>query len=393
MTSPRHSKRPPRTALLALAIAIGLSTAGILAARTPERPRALPSTSPALAVSVIAIAHTDGYALRRIFTGRVEARRSSSLGFERGGLLEAVLIREGEPVIAGQVVARLDDTLLQAQRKELEAALADAEARLSLAEVTLRRYRESVNRGAVTGQALDEAREGARAARAGADLARARIASVDAELAKAELRAPFDGVVTRRLADEGQVLAAGSPVVELQEQAPPEVRVGVAGTLADTLRPGTEYRLAWRGQGFPARLRAVLPVRELGTRTVDALFVPMEPPAGLRPGELVELELSDWVAQPGAWLPLSALAEGSRGLWNVYAAEPLSEASSAAPRADHRIAPRPVEVLYQESDRVFVRGALQRGEQIVPIGLHRVVPGQRVRALATGPEQLAMGER
>lgn len=366
----------------------GLVTVQRTAASTPP-----PPASPALAVAAQPVEWAEGYALRRVFTGQVEANRSGGLGFERAGLLREVRVVEGAPVAAGQVLARLDSALLLAQRKELGAALDQAEARLALAEATLRRYQESVGRGAVTRQALDEAREGTRAARAEVELARARIASINVDIAKTELRAPFAGTVIHRLADEGRVLPAGTPVLELQEQAIPEVRVGIAGTLADSLQPGQEYTLAWRGQPFKARLRAVLPVRAPGQRTVDALFAPHQPPAALRPGELVELELTDWVNQPGLWLPLSALAEGLRGLWNVYAAEPLSMASPPAQDAGYRLTARPVEILHQDGDRVFVRGPLNGGDFIVATGLQRVVPGQQVRILPATADRVAMEER
>ena len=182
-------------------------------------------------------------------------------------------------------------------------------------------------------------------------------------------------------------------MLELQEQATPEIRIGIAGVLADKLQPGHDYPLTWREHPFNARLRVVLPVRALGRRTVDALFVPHEPPARLRPGELVELELTDWVAQPGLWLPLSALAEGARGLWNVYIAEPAKDTSSMPLQADHRLTTRPVEILYQEGHRAFVRGPLNGGDLIVATGPQRVVPGQGVRVSPMAADRVAMEDR
>lgn len=387
--------RFPQTLLYitAFSLAVVLPIVGWVTVQQTGQPTPAPPASPALAVAVHSVAWAEGYALRRIFTGQVEANRSSNLGFERAGLLREVRVEEGAPVTANQVLARLDAALLLAQRKELAATLNNAEARLALAEATYRRYQDSVTRGAVTRQALDEAREGARAAQAEVALAQARIASIDVDIAKTELRAPFTGTIIRRLADEGQVLPAGNPVLELQEQAIPEVRIGIAGVLADTLQREKEYLLTWREHTISARLRAVLPVRALGQRTVDALFTLSEPPARLHPGELVELELTEWIPQPGLWLPLAALAEGSRGLWNVYVAESFTPASLTQLNADHRLAARPVEILYQDGDRVFVRGPLRSGDRIVATGLQRVVPGQPVRVLPISASQAAMEDR
>jgi hypothetical protein len=180
--------------------------------------------------------------------------------------------------------------------------------------------------------------------------------------------------------------------VRLQEFAAPEIRVGIAGPLADGLRIGKLYQLRWRGRALPARLRAVLPMRGLGTRTLDALFVSEASPPGLRPGDLVELSLSKRVSEPGYWLPLSALAEGPRGLWQAYAVEPLRQVPAGI-SADHRIDPRPLEILYLEVDRAYVRGPLRDGEPIVSSGPHRVVSGQLVRLLPVDAEQIAMEVR
>lgn len=390
MNPKQHRKNRLLLTRLSIGAAVGLLTAGLVAANLAKEPAEQDSSSPALAVRTLTVEPAEGYALRRIFTGQVEANRTSRLGFERAGLLQEALVREGDAVSTDQVIARLDRSLLEARRRELEAALNDAKASLSLAEATLRRYRDSVDDGAVTRQALDEAREGKEAAQAQVDLARSRIASVDLDIAKSELRAPFSGIVTSRFADEGRVLPAGSPVLEIQESAIPEIRVGIAGRLAETLRSRRQYELSWGGRVFPARLRAVLPVRRLGTRTRDALFEPIDPPDGLHAGELVEFELSQWLDEKGLWLPLSALAVGPRGLWQAYVTEPLTESTPNGLLADYRVVPRSVEVLYQDGDQVFVRGSLLAGDRVVSVGLQRVVPGQLVRVLGDTSESIAM---
>ena len=64
------------------------------------------------------------------------------------------------------------------------------------------------------------------------------------------------------------------------------------------------------------------------------------------------------------------------GLWSAYVAtpEPLD-----ALGATHKVEPRPVEILYQDGDRAFVRGALEEGDPVIVTGLHRIVAGQYVR--------------
>ena len=92
------------------------------------------------------------------------------------------------------------------------------------------------------------------------------------------------------------------------------------------------------------------------------------------------LRLATAIAEPGVWLPLTALAEGERGLWSVYVTEPVRDIEAAPGlTATHRVARRTVDLIHQEADRVYVRGAITRQDRIVVTGLHRIVPGQSVR--------------
>ena len=144
------------------------------------------------------------------------------------------------------------------------------------------------------------------------------------------------------------------------------------------LEPGRIYELAWGDRTLWARLRALLPLRAASARTVDALFDPIDAPARLLPGDIVTLMLDSRIEQRGSWLPLTALAEGERGLWSVYVVESLPNADAEL-GATHRVQRRTVDVIHQGADGVFVRSALSENQRIVVAGLQRVVPGQFVR--------------
>jgi hypothetical protein len=122
----------------------------------------------------------------------------------------------------------------------------------------------------------------------------------------------------------------------------------------------------------------VIPVRDPSTRTVDVILQLMEEDSAV-PGDLARLQVERTISEDGFWLPLDALAEGNHGLWNAYVAVPLEGRSVAANGATHYLEPRVVEVLHEDSSRVFVRGALEAGELFVTNGLQRVVPNQEVR--------------
>ncbi len=372
-------------ASLALACVFATLSTSLALMRTDPVP-ASPSRPMVLSVEIRPIVLQESFTLRRTFSGQVQAGRQSELGFESNGRLTRVLVDEGATVAAGQLLAQLDSGRLEAQRHELIAAQAESEANLALADVTLARLRGIVDKGGVSQQGLDEARETQRAAKAALLLARQRIATIGIELDKTRLLAPFSATVIIRSADEGQVLSASQPVLTLQERNTPEIRIGIAGRSLDQLKPGQSYPATWNQKPIRLRLRALLPVREATARTVDALFDPLDPPQEMLAGDLVTLSLNSPIPQRGSWLPLSALAEGERGLWSLYAAEPLAMASRDS-EATHRIVRHTVEILHQTGDRVYVRGALQPGQPIVTTGLQRIVPGQQVRLAHTGEDE------
>ncbi len=300
------------------------------------------------------------------------------MGFELPGELRRVYVDEGDTVAAGDVLARLDTARLDARLAEAEAAVDQAVSARDLAVRTFERRRDAAVSGGISDQAVDEALDAANAARAGVAAAEARLNTVKVDLRKSRLIAPYDAVVVMRQIDEGNIVAAGQAVLDLQELASPEVRIGIAGDLAATIAAGDHYRVAIGSRNIDATVRAVLPVRDPTTRTVDVILTLAERGAAY-PGDLARITVQQPVDESGYWLPLTALTEGRRGLWTVNVVTPIESSSQPANGATHVVEPRTVEVLYKKDDQVFVRGALMDGDRFVVSGTQRIVPFQQVR--------------
>lgn len=345
----------------------------LTACGSAEQPAESPKPTSVATISVEAAA---GYEQASRYTGRVEARLDSQVGFEVGGLLADVVVDEGETVSRGETLATLDTARLAARRVEATSALRQVEADLELADATLARTSDAFSYKGVSRQQLDESRQHVNALSAAREVAAARLRSIDVDLAKSQLEAPFDGVVTTRFTDPGQVLAAGQPVLRLQSADRPEVRIGIAPEAASTLRAGTEHLLTINRVAVPATLRTIIPRRDETTRTIDALFIVDDIAPAVRPGDLAEFEIPEWIDAPGYWVPLAALSKGTRGLWQGLVAIPESEGS-------HTLQTRTLEILHVDDERAFVRGTLSKGELLVADGTHRVVAGQNVSLDAT----------
>jgi RND family efflux transporter MFP subunit len=318
---------------------------------------------------------TAGYDRTVSYLGLVAAGRRAALGFEIPGTIDSLPLRPGTPVAQGDVIATLESSGLEARRAATAAELEQARVELELAQLSAKRQRDLVATNAVSREAYDQTRLRARALEAQVTAVEARLNSIDIELGKSRLLAPYDGVVADRYTHQGAVVNPGVPVVRLVEVAGKEAHIGVAARRAIGLVPGQFYPLRLRDQRFEAELLSVRPDVNPRTRTATAVFAM---PAGIRAldGEAVTLELTQTVPERGGWLPIAALQEGNRGIWTVL----RINASSGETRTVREA----VEVLEIQGERAFVRGTLPDGASVVASGVHRIGAGTAVNP-AEGP--------
>jgi RND family efflux transporter MFP subunit len=332
-----------------------------------------------LPVEVIGVRLEDGYVEERTYPGTVRSRRTSFLGFERGGEVVRLHVDDGDEVAEGAPIAALDTAQLRAERRRLVAGRRRTEAGAELSTLTAGRLGRLADQTFVSEQSRDEARFGAEQARAATDEIDAAIAAIDVALRKSRLAAPFAGRVVARRADEGTVVAAGTPVVELLENDALEALVGVPPRHLAELPVGSEHELVTPRGPVIGTVQGHVADLDPRTRTTGIVFrLPAE--AELVDGEVVRLGVARRGEGRGAWVPTRALTRGLRGLWSVLA---LDDARDQEGGGDGTavLVRKAVEIVQGEADRSFVRGTLEDGDRIVARGLHRVVVGQRVRPL------------
>ncbi|MEM7279756.1 MAG: efflux RND transporter periplasmic adaptor subunit [Pseudomonadota bacterium] len=330
-----------------------------------------------LRVSVNELARSEQISVQSRFFGRVEAPRSSQLGFELGGELQKVLVDEGQSVKAGELLARLDTDRLEAVKAQADAGVTQAKASAALAANTLKRSESAAEFSGISNQQLDQARQNAANSDAALAAALANLERIKLDIKKSSLRAPYAARIVGRYADEGEILAPGRALLALQELGPSEVRFGVNQATAERLTPGQLRTLKRGDQSIRATLKAIVPALDPRTRTIDAVFTLNE--ASVLSGEIMQLDVEAPLMQSGFSLPLSALTEGKRGLWTVLIAVPIDKSTDKIANATHVLSPRAVTILHQDGDMMYVDGAIETGELFVSEGLQRVVSGQQVR--------------
>lgn len=352
---------------VAVAIAIVAALTALQRARVAQDEEPQPRTP--LPVSTILYQSQDSYQRKASYLGLVVAGRKANLGFEVAGQISTLPLRQGSPVQRGDIIATLDDAALQARRKATAADLEQARAELELAQLKARRQRELSETGAVSKQAYDETRLQARALGSRVEAVSARLASIDIELEKSSLIAPYDGVIADRYVSQGAVVSPGTPVVRLLETVGQEAHIGVSASRVGSLQAGNRYSLKLRDASFQAELLSVRPDVDPLTRATTAVFAIPEGVAALD-GEPLTLELEEPVYMAGGWLPIAALLEGQRGVWTVLRIEPAGDS--------YRTAREAVEVLEIRGDQAYVRGTLASGSRVVANGVHRITPGTQV---------------
>lgn len=339
--------------------------------RSASASQSVPDAVDPLPVATSVVRFAEAGEIEARYPALVAARRESALGFEAGGRIAAVLVDVGDQVEDGDVLARLDTRALQASLAAAEADELAAQARADLARLTLERQQTLVDRGHISAQRLDEVAADARSAQAQAAAARAQAETLQVRIDLATITAPFTGVVTARMFDEGAIASPGAPVLNLVEAGDLELRAGLPEREAANLIVGDRYQVDVGSQRVEATLRAVTGVLDAQRQSVSAVFdIPAE--AGVRSGEVARLVLPTVIESEGFWAPVTALSEGRRGLWSIYVVAGSGDAE--------RLEPRPVEIIHTEADRVYLSGAVRDGEVFVSAGVHRAAPGQRVRA-------------
>lgn len=177
----------------------------------------------------------DNHAL--MASGTVEATEAQ-LGFQAPGRIDAVAVHEGDAVKQGQLLARLDTRETEARLAQAQAQVQAAQVRLQQAERDLKRNRALLGGGAIGQEAYDKAQTVQKVASSDYTQARAQVAALEAVLANMQVRASFDGIVTIRHHEPGEVVPAGTPILTIMNPNDRWVRIYIAENRLGALQLG-----------------------------------------------------------------------------------------------------------------------------------------------------------
>lgn len=306
-------------------------------------------------------------------TGTVSAWQEAIIGAETSSLkLTEVLVGEGDHVRAGDIVARLDASVLKAQLAEQKAAVDQAQATLDTAISAAGRADRLLASKAISAETAEDKATAVKTGRAALEQAKAATERLQAQLDQATIRAPFDGIVSSRPAVAGSIVQAGTELMKIirdgrlevgvlvPEKDLPSVSVGQVANVIDA-----------SGRSFAGQVSSIAETVSSTTR-LATVYVGLGEGSGLKPGMFARVSIA------GAASQRLSVAESAL-VWQD--GKPVVFVVDAAGNA----AARAVTTGAHQNGRVAIESGLSEGESVVVAGAGFLSDGNLVRIAEAQP--------
>ncbi|TAJ50758.1 MAG: efflux RND transporter periplasmic adaptor subunit [Nevskiaceae bacterium] len=321
--------------------------------------------------------------VRRLpLSGSLNPLSQTTIKAKVGGELLEVLVREGQAVRKGEVLARIDTRNQQAQVASQRAGLEKAKADLALAKLNLENNQRLLQKNFIAQNVLDTSQSTYESAVANVKLAEAQLQLAEIGLHDAVVRAPFAGIISRRLAEPGEKVSSDSPLLGLVDLTQLELQASAPASEIPSVKPGQKAEVRVDGYGeqrFEARVERINPATEQGSRSI-LIYLSLDNSAGLlRGGMFAQGELVIAESGEGPVVPVAAI-RSEAGLKYVMAV------------VDGKLQQKSVKLGLSTEDNalVEVREGLAAGDVVVVGRLDSLKPGTPV-VLKTAAAPAAAG--
>ncbi len=370
-----------------LAVKISLSNNKLIVALAPlalaaltlsacgEHAAPAPAIRPALTYKIGTQTSVDS----DVYAGEIRARIEADHAFRVGGKIAKRLVDTGAVVKKGQTLALLDPQDVRLAADAANAQVLAQQTDHDYADAELKRYQDLFNKGFVSKSVLDQKMNLAKAADARLEAVRAQAKVTLNQAGYAALVAETDGVVTQILAEAGQVVSTGQPVMRIADPrerelsiSAPEARIEDFRKAANKTAPRQLMVFTWNqpDKPVPAVIREIGGAADPVTRTYPVRLTLV------KADQSIQLGMSAYAVFIGAdatgsfAVPLSSLyVQGEQtGVWLVA--------------ADGKVSLKPVKVLsFRETSALIqpVAGNIKLGDVIVAAGVHKLREGEVVK--------------
>jgi RND family efflux transporter MFP subunit len=285
------------------------------------------------------------------YLGTIEPVVEAVLSAQTTGYLISINKDVGDRLIAGESVAEIDDRLSGNQKSALEAELAGAREELEVKKMMLDRRKALLKNKVITRESFDEANLAyelafARVERLGQDLEAATVS-----LSFSSIRSLFDGVVTERMKDPGEMVMTGTPVLKVEDTNQGyKVLAHVSQETATRISPDTPLQLIQGVNSINTTVYRIHPALTIGNLATVEIRV-SERPFGLPSHGTVGVDLIVEVPQ-GLVVSSDCILEQETGAW-VFVVED-----------DQSVRPVSVNILGYHEEQAVVEGPVTSGTSL-----------------------------
>lgn len=324
------------------------------------------SQSAGVAVSVFEAQKKDIKNRAKVL-GDIESNTAPKIAAEVTGKIISMLVREGESVQTGQVLAKQDPEPLLIAR---ERALADIQRIKALIRNQMKivaRNKKLIKEKVVSQNRLDDAQTALNLSEADLIAVKAQLKDVEYKLKHVEIISPINGFVQKKYLSLGDYVKIGKPVYQLVSLDDIQARIYLPISIVDTVKTGAEVTLIHENQLITGKIKNLRPMLDISNRSLDAL-VEFENTRGWKPGINIVAEVELGEHKGAVVIPQKALVRRPEGLV-VYKLH------------GHKVSEQLVKTGLETSELVEVLQGVAEGDKIILDGAAFLSDGTEVKVM------------
>ncbi len=373
--------RKPAIALVVVALAAGGWT--VLRAKQAPAPAA-PTAAAAnekkdvfeLSSGDIAAVDTRSLAVSLPLSGSLAPLSSATIKSKVSGVVEATTLQEGMAVHAGQVLARIDQADLRARLQQQQAMLDEAQARLALATKNETNSQALLKQKYISQNAYDSTQNSVDLARASVKSASAMVELARIALNDGVIKAPIDGVISKRHVQAGEKLALDMPVYSIVNLAEMILEAQVPASEIPRVKVGQDVKFRVDGyaqRDFHGKVARINPSTEQGSRAMLVYIAVNNDDSALRAGMFAKGSIVTDRSAVAPIVPLAAVRSDKQGQQIVYKIE------------QGKLLAQPVKLGLRNEDEGYaeVVDGLAQGTHVIVSRLDSLKPGTAVKLPAS----------
>jgi membrane fusion protein (multidrug efflux system) len=310
-------------------------------------------------------------------SGSLAPQEQATIKAKVSGVVLETAVQEGMSVTAGQVIARLDAADQRARVAQQQAALDEANARLSLAKKNNANSQALLKQNYISQNSYDTTQNSVELAQASVKAMQAQLDLARIALADTVVKAPLSGVVSKRHVQAGEKVAPDMPVFTIVSLRQLTLEAQVPASEVPRVKVGQEVQFKVDGfaqRSFAGKVARINPTAEAGSRSMLVYVSVDNSDSVLRGGMFAKGSITTEKSAPGAVVPIAAL-RSENGRQVVYTIEA------------NKVVARPVTLGLRNDDEGMaqVTSGLAAGASVIVARLDGVKPGSKVRIGASAP--------